>query len=292
MAVVRPEQQEPEEAVPKGTTWHAGRGLRLGFSLGTATMRQQEQGEYSPCQWPSGGAGVGSPAGFPTPARWADCWVWSRQGPGTSWQSPQQNPWGRVRQEERFRGQGTRRAAWPVIPGRSAKSLGTTWPEAQTLKKQPGKWGLTKPISSLWVSPSWIPSQGLQDATNPVFPGKPHLPHLQFPFSLPASEEVQRSVPDLLISTIMPEPFFLILQWPSPIRWRAGKRQTNKDEGLPVEISTKAGPDWWDPGSTESACWAQPQVETPPNTTLHLNGPNPPQRPRRHFAQPRSESRF
>lgn len=38
-----------------------------------------------------------------------------------------------------FTGQGMRRAAWPVIPGHSAKSLGTTWPEAQTLKKQPGK---------------------------------------------------------------------------------------------------------------------------------------------------------
>lgn len=38
-----------------------------------------------------------------------------------------------------FTGQGTGRAAWQVIPGHSAKSLGTTWPEALTSKKQPGK---------------------------------------------------------------------------------------------------------------------------------------------------------
>lgn len=107
----------------------ARRGLRLRSSLGTLSMRQQQYGKcHSPGHWPWDGAGVGPLLGL-LPQAVSRSQALEQAGVGEQVTEPPAKALGAEHaRRQGFTGQGTRRAAWPVIPGHSAKSLGTTWP--------------------------------------------------------------------------------------------------------------------------------------------------------------------
>lgn len=100
----------------------AGRGLRLRSSLGIPTTRQQQYGKRcSPGQWPWDGAGVGPLLGL-LPQAVSRSWALEKAGLGeVVTETPAKASGAEHAGRQGFTGQGTRRAAWPVIPRHSAK---------------------------------------------------------------------------------------------------------------------------------------------------------------------------